>query len=91
MELILQMKPLRIEINIVADEDSSVAGVGVYNEYKGGKPIHERIINCNNSDPTEVMAYVLKKYVINKNLKWDKVTYNKTDGTIILLGVDNRK
>jgi len=87
------MKLLRIEINLLVDVFSdgyrSTAGIGVYNRYEGGEPIHEKLIECTN-EPTEVMAYVLKKYIINKKLKWDKITYDEDRGVMVFYGEDKR-
>ncbi len=87
------MKPLRIEVNLLFEETSdkykSTVGIGVYNQYEGGEPIYEKLINCTN-EPTEVVAYILKKYVINNKLKWNKVTYKKDMGVMILYGEDKR-
>lgn len=88
------MKPLRIEINLLVSETSdgykNSAGIGVYNQYEGGNPIYEKLIECTN-EPTEVMAYILKKYVINSKLKWNKVTYKQDTGVMILYGEDKRR
>lgn len=87
-----KMKPLRIEINLLVDvfpdKYKSIVGIGVYNQYEGGKPVYEKLIECTN-EPTEVMAYILKKYVIHSKLKWNKVTY-KEDIGMILYGEDKR-
>lgn len=88
-----KMKTLRLEAFLVAEGDMSLtkctAAIAVYNQYEGGNPIYEKTF-YHKGDPTEIIAYILKKYVINKNLKWNRVIYDKENYLLILYGVDKR-
>lgn len=90
-------KPLKIEINLIVNQNSKgyncMVGIGVYNSHSddaGEKPIFEKVIQ-DNKDPTEVMAYILHKYVAKKCFKWHNVTYDKDRCVMRLYGFDMRQ
>ena len=83
------MKPLRIEFNLFNADIRTTAGVEVYNTYENGEPVFQKTIDCT-GEPNEVIAYILKKYVINHSLEWHKVAYNENRGAVVLYGYDKR-
>ena len=70
--------------------EKTTAGLVVYDDYENGNIIHEKLLDCK-CDITEVFAYILKKYIINKKLEWHKVSYESEKGTFVLYGIDTRK
>ena len=91
-------KPLKMEINLIVQEKPETqegyectAGVGVYKFDKDGEefPAFERIVQ-DTKNPTEVMAYILDKYVVKKCFQWHNVTYDKDRTVMTLYGSDLR-